>query len=180
MTEQVIERCYLYRFFDSAGELLYVGITRDLGARLAAHRRVSEWWDLAARGATETYPSRAEAELAEAVAIHAERPLYNTNRPTEQKVARLCAARLAGEVVDVTELVAEVERLRATVAEHQVERVRMRAHLESARDAHRVMLGKWRQAETDTAVWKRKYLLLTDPPRETVAVPERTVDWGWE
>ncbi len=171
MSNELIERCYVYRFFDAEDRLLYVGIARDLGARFAAHRRRSPWWAEAARGTTVTYPTRADAELAEGIAIHAERPVYNSSRPTEAKIARLEEA--ATRSADATQLVAEIERLRTLCGDQMIQLVTMQGRLDEARDAHARVYAKLLQAETDGAVFKWKYLMLVEPPpRKIEPAPE--------
>src|SRR5947207_2804128 len=46
----------LYRFYDAEQHPLYIGITQTGAARLAAHRRRSEWWPLAEYIAVSVYP----------------------------------------------------------------------------------------------------------------------------
>jgi predicted GIY-YIG superfamily endonuclease len=67
----------LYRFFDQSGELLYVGITMDLPARMGNHRRDKPWWTDAAWIGIEHFDNRAAALEAERMAIKAETPRYN-------------------------------------------------------------------------------------------------------
>jgi hypothetical protein len=67
----------LYRFYDTSGRLLYIGITHDPEVRFKRHAEVSGWWYLQARVEWAWYGSRAEAEDAERAAIRDERPLYN-------------------------------------------------------------------------------------------------------
>lgn len=67
----------LYRFFDKYGELLYVGITMDLPARMGSHRREKPWWTDVAWIEIEHYDNRAAALDAEATAIKSEGPRYN-------------------------------------------------------------------------------------------------------
>ena len=170
VTDELIERCYVYRFFDAEDRLLYVGIARDLGVRFAAHRRRSPWWADAVRGTTVTYPTRADAELAEGIAIHAEHPLHNSSRPTEAKIARLEEA--ATKSTDATQLVAEIERLRTLCGDQMIRLVKMQGDLDDARDAHARMRARWLQTETDRAGIARKYFLVTNPGREPVTLPE--------
>lgn len=180
MSEDVTERCYLYRFFDADGRLLYVGIARDLGLRLAAHHRRAEWWSCVASGTIETHPSRPAAEFAEAIAIHSEHPMHNASRPTEEKIVRL-QERAAGASLDVTQLVAEVERLRALCAEQTIRLAKMRGHVDAAREAYRKMRAKRLQAETDRSTWARRYFELTDPRRVAARelLPQSPpADWG--
>jgi hypothetical protein len=71
------ERTALYRHYDHAGVLLYVGISNDLVARGKNHVRRSEWAGLVARTEAVWYLSRAEAEYEERRAIQIEVPTFN-------------------------------------------------------------------------------------------------------
>ncbi len=68
----------LYRFFDSAGRLLYVGITDNLRTRFNRHRRKSSWWAQAVRVGIQVFCNRTALEVAEQEAIESEGPLHNT------------------------------------------------------------------------------------------------------
>jgi GntR family transcriptional regulator len=71
--------CYLYRWSDDQGRLLYIGISTDPDVRAEEHRRWSWWVRWAARVDVEPNGSpRVEAEEAERAAIVAERPVFNT------------------------------------------------------------------------------------------------------
>lgn len=70
----------LYRFYDVQGYLLYVGITNSLEGRTSNHRSTKPWWGLVATMTVERFPSRAEAEIAERVAIRDELPAFNVQR----------------------------------------------------------------------------------------------------
>ena len=82
----------MYRFYDSDGSLLYLGISLD------ALRRVDQ---LVARMEVEHFPagvSRRDMERAEAAAIRLEHPRFNiahrprpSKRRTRREPARLCA-----------------------------------------------------------------------------------------
>jgi len=67
----------VYRFFDSAGSLLYVGISVDLGGRLRSHSRIQPWWLEAATVKLAHFPDIEAARLEELRAIREERPRYN-------------------------------------------------------------------------------------------------------
>lgn len=67
----------LYRFFDAADQLLYVGITDSPLRRFTQHATERAWWTQAARVTLEHYPIRAEAEAAEREAIRREYPPAN-------------------------------------------------------------------------------------------------------
>lgn len=56
---------HLYRLYDSAGVLLYVGISTNVERRLAEHRMLKHWYRSVARVKTDEYESRWRAALAE-------------------------------------------------------------------------------------------------------------------
>jgi predicted GIY-YIG superfamily endonuclease len=68
---------YVYRAFDDAGRLLYVGCTVNMEGRLATHASSSPWYMFHARIEVETFPTRELAAEAEAVAIATEHPRWN-------------------------------------------------------------------------------------------------------
>jgi excinuclease UvrABC nuclease subunit len=70
-------RTAVYRFYDTNGQLLYLGITHDLGERWATHERIQPWWLDVSRREYVWYNTRAEAEQIEATATAAEKPLYD-------------------------------------------------------------------------------------------------------
>lgn len=72
----------LYRLYTDGGQLLYVGITVDPGARFAQHRASKAWWHDVAGISIERYPDRRTAFAAEARAIEVENPLHNVVRPS--------------------------------------------------------------------------------------------------
>ena len=53
----------LYRYYDDAGRLLYVGIANNPLDRQSQHRSASPWFKQAARQRLEHFDSRAEALL---------------------------------------------------------------------------------------------------------------------
>jgi hypothetical protein len=75
----------LYRLYDKAGELLYIGITsRQWPARAQQHASSKPWWPQVAAMTFEELPSPEEALVAERRAIATEKPRYNIGpgRPT--------------------------------------------------------------------------------------------------
>lgn len=70
-------RCALYRHYDAAGRLLYVGITTDLHARTKAHASASQWSMFAATATAEWFATVSEARRAELSAIRSESPIFN-------------------------------------------------------------------------------------------------------
>lgn len=71
------DETYLYRFFDSTQQLLYVGITQDLTKRRNEHKRTKVWWHEVASESFTKHVTREEAEAAEKSAIRDEQPRYN-------------------------------------------------------------------------------------------------------
>lgn len=71
------ERTAVYRFFDAAGDLLYVGITNDVIHRWRKHAAEKTWWAEVQKQTVEWHASRKEAERAEGIAITWEYPRYN-------------------------------------------------------------------------------------------------------
>lgn len=67
----------LYRHFDAAGSLLYVGISLSPLARLSAHGDGSHWAQAISRVTMEWFPDRKSALDAELKAIREELPAHN-------------------------------------------------------------------------------------------------------
>lgn len=80
----------LYRFFDSAGRLLYVGITTDL-ARWRGHATGKPWWREVASATIEHLPCQEAAVAAERAAILAEQPVWNLAHRTPVRGASRAA-----------------------------------------------------------------------------------------
>jgi predicted GIY-YIG superfamily endonuclease len=103
----------VYRAFDGAGQLLYVGYTSEPKARVAAHRTSAPWYPQAARWTYEPHPDRKAALAAEAAAIRAERPLHNVRMritaEQEALIEQLLDARRELERIDA-ELNQEIAR----------------------------------------------------------------------
>ena len=66
-----------YRYFDSEGRLLYIGITKNLFDRQDAHQRTQPWWNEIAAASFTHFDSRDEALAYEARMIGIEFPKYN-------------------------------------------------------------------------------------------------------
>lgn len=79
----------LYRLYDAAGRLLYVGISYSAIQRMAQHRADKEWFGEVARIEIEKVPGERAAVLhAERIAIVNEKPIHNVkhnrgSRPQE-------------------------------------------------------------------------------------------------
>lgn len=77
----VVDRPTVYRLEDRKGRTLYVGVTNNLGRRLAIHSRVQPWWDDVAHVTVRYFRTRAAAEVAEGEAIVLETPVHNKQTP---------------------------------------------------------------------------------------------------
>lgn len=71
------DRTSLYRLYDEAGGLLYVGITKSVQRRWTEHETTKSWWPEVTAATLEHYPTREAALEAERAAIIAERPRHN-------------------------------------------------------------------------------------------------------
>ncbi|WTW93481.1 GIY-YIG nuclease family protein [Streptomycetaceae bacterium NBC_01309] len=77
-------RTAVYRLFDAAGVLLYVGISVDPQKRFKNHKhgngrnKPKEWWPDVVTADLEWFDSRPQAETAESFAIVTEHPRHNT------------------------------------------------------------------------------------------------------
>jgi predicted GIY-YIG superfamily endonuclease len=67
----------VYRLYDKAEKLLYVGMTGSPEQRWSFHARDKFWWHLVAQKDVTRYEDRSEAEDAERTAIRTEGPAYN-------------------------------------------------------------------------------------------------------
>ncbi|WP_436759376.1 GIY-YIG nuclease family protein [Streptosporangium sp. V21-05] len=67
----------VYRLYDSADVLLYVGVGGNPGRRWQQHRGAKHWWGDVARVTLEHHPIRDEALTAERTAIRDENPRHN-------------------------------------------------------------------------------------------------------
>lgn len=70
-------RTCVYRFFNAANELLYVGISTVPAARRLQHKKCSSWFADAVSMTEQWFPTRIEALAAERAAIKNECPRYN-------------------------------------------------------------------------------------------------------
>lgn len=68
---------HLYRHYDDAGTLLYVGVSLSAVARLCEHKRTAEWFQRLRRVDVEWFPTREASIEAEKKAIKAEKPKFN-------------------------------------------------------------------------------------------------------
>lgn len=81
----------LYRHFDQAGRLLYVGISLCAVTRLGQHGHVSRWVGEITAVTIEHFEDRKQAVEAEREAIIAESPLWNKTHRSPRPVPRVRA-----------------------------------------------------------------------------------------
>lgn len=67
----------VYKLYDAAGVLLYVGVTDNWERRRKHHAVVQPWFPLVSRVETEAAPSRDDALLRERELVRSLDPLYN-------------------------------------------------------------------------------------------------------
>lgn len=82
------QKTTLYRYFDGANRLLYVGITKNQFERQGSHSRVQPWWPEVAFAKFEHFDSRELALLYEFEAIGREFPRYNKAGPVLDEDSR--------------------------------------------------------------------------------------------
>lgn len=76
----------LYRLYDKADRLLYVGTSADTQTRWEQHAREKLWWSSVARATVEWHPDRTTAMAAERTAIKTEAPLHNDKATPSEAV----------------------------------------------------------------------------------------------
>jgi predicted GIY-YIG superfamily endonuclease len=76
----------LYRFFNTAGRLLYVGITNDAATRIQQHEADKAWFRDVTGCTMEHFPTRDALERAEIHAIQTERPKHNIAHATIEPI----------------------------------------------------------------------------------------------
>lgn len=83
------QKTALYRHYDEANKLLYVGVSISALTRYLSHKNGSDWSDEAVRMEVEWFNSREEALDAEIEAIKNELPIYNIqHKRKKQKTKR--------------------------------------------------------------------------------------------
>jgi len=68
---------FVYRCYSTDRELLYVGASKDIEARIRGHRDQSFWAGLISGVLCEEFPTKAEATAVERKAIREESPRFN-------------------------------------------------------------------------------------------------------
>ena len=68
---------YVYRYYDSADRLLYIGSTYSFSTRAAAHERDATWWPDVTAVKLERFPDQLSSLSAEIYGIKTEGPIHN-------------------------------------------------------------------------------------------------------
>jgi hypothetical protein len=91
----------LYRFWNAADDLLYVGIAGDPCSRWLQHSQDKQWWREVDHITVSHFDSRLAVETAEVLAIRTEQPRHNAqhrpNLPAGLRVARASSGFPASE-----------------------------------------------------------------------------------
>jgi predicted GIY-YIG superfamily endonuclease len=118
-----VERPWVvYRFYDHAGDLLYVGMTKHLERRIEEHSKSQRWWGDVSQVACEEVATRKDAWELEARRIDELRPIHNgpfRPRPTPAELLAEARDRLRDSVASLDRQItqvrdraaAEIERL---------------------------------------------------------------------
>lgn len=140
-------RTALYRFYDSANVLLYVGITNMTQVRWAAHT-MKPWWKQVARKEVVWFENRAAAAQAEVMAIRHEEPRYNVANAwyaTPKAVAAKTSATLRPRpALAVSADAHEVDEAERELVAAAAEWYRTKAELDEANDELRTLLVRGR------------------------------------
>ncbi len=80
----------VYRVYDSAELLVYVGLSQRPEIRIAYHRSSALWRTLISRWTEEWYPDRREAAKAEQAAIDLELPYCGMTTDLYREVSSIC------------------------------------------------------------------------------------------
>lgn len=83
----------LYRLYDGANTLLYVGVSNDPKRRSWSHRAGKHWWKEVARHSIEWLDDKAHALDAEREAITRETPKYNIRSTAAYRAQQSATAR---------------------------------------------------------------------------------------
>ncbi|WP_181307710.1 GIY-YIG nuclease family protein [Nonomuraea fuscirosea] len=77
----------VYRLFNTDDEMIYVGSTVNLPARLRAHAKQKRWWPEVHRREISWHETPEEAQAVESEIIRATRPIHNRGVQVAQAVA---------------------------------------------------------------------------------------------
>lgn len=77
--------CFVYRLYDAQAELIYVGLTGNVGLRIGQHAAQKAWWNEVSGIEVDVHKTRRDAERAESELIRSHAPKHNTHKhPTNR------------------------------------------------------------------------------------------------
>ena len=117
----------LYRFFDAAGDLLYVGITCNPPGRLKGHKTTKSWWSEVANITMERAESRSELKRLETAAIRRENPRYNIALKPQPRPVQLSIVPTSSGVLSVSQATARTGIPKRTL-QNAIATGRLKAH----------------------------------------------------
>jgi hypothetical protein len=105
----------LYRCYDQAGDLLYVGISVQPYTRVENHRRNRKWGDLIKRVTVVNVGTEVDAGVAEKRVIETELPRYNQqHNPRYLNLPDVKKEKIADKVTDAVRNLKELRRQRGS------------------------------------------------------------------
>lgn len=159
----------LYRFFNSADELLYVGITNNPPLRFGCHQIQKSWWSDVATIKMQHYGDRGELIAAECQAIRNERPRYNIIQADRRAAAvakKLVEEKQRGATYSLSEVAEQVLPAEWTDAERWLARRLNRGQIRGYR------VGRiWRMTEDHVEDLIERFTNDADRPAITPPAP---------
>ncbi|WNI19200.1 hypothetical protein [Actinacidiphila sp. ITFR-21] len=119
-SKETSRRAAVYRLYNEAGALLYIGSAYDPDHRCKSHH-VKPWWPQVAQRVDEWHPSREAAYVAETEAIATERP--GRNRISGPGPVRLPVPGAANPIFALTEIDAYLDALHGEPPEARAKRL---------------------------------------------------------
>lgn len=104
----------VYRYYDTHGVLLYVGITKQGGGRNLQHNNKAAWWPHVVRQEVEHHPDRPSAEARERFLIRSYHPPFNRQHNIDSDELRSAYLAFAAAPADEMTPRAVYESLQST------------------------------------------------------------------
>lgn len=130
---------FVYRMYDVAGRLLYVGASTNPAQRIRAHHG-KEWWPEVSQTTLESFPTIEQALWAERVVIRAEHPTHNIVRyePRGGPLGSPVQIRIPADTIDVVDRIAtDSDTTRSDVVRTLIDEALMYRARKAARRAQR-------------------------------------------
>lgn len=183
---------YLYRFFDDAGRLLYVGESIDPLSRASSHRQTAPWfWRVAALHII-VLDSRDDALRAEAAAIKSELPMFNRKLAADDRSLAFVAEQSAADEHVLAKRSKPIiplptyDDMRMSTDPSMAERNRLLAEqlvrMRALEWVTQVREGIWQQLSDAEAAWAHTEEPITSKhySRRWLLIRERVADAFWK